>query len=259
MRLSNSMLSAFIRCPTYGMYRYIHRLFRKGTKDINTAFGRIVHEGLRVFGETGSLDKAIESVRSNPDGSVLSTRSNKSLSVAEVLIRKEVRILEGFDRIVEVEKDFHFPIATHLWMGRWDAIVEDKGLLYVLDYKTTGDSEFQLRPNNQIVSYYIGAQKEFGSQLGGVYIHVLRASDCNIQIFYVKPTPREIEEWENEVIWQAREIESYINLGVFPKNPTFCNLYGRRCEYLPLCQSFGEARQSIMRTEYERRNDDEVE
>lgn len=155
--------------------------------------------------------------------------------------------MENFSKILEVEKDFQFPVGEHHWVGRWDSIIEDKGLVYVLDYKTTGDADFQLRPNNQILSYYIGASKYFGASLGGVYIHVLRASDCTIQPFYIKPTPKEVDEWKDDIIWQMKQVESYINSGIFPKNPASCNLYRRPCEYLPLCQSFGKVRDSLIK------------
>ncbi|MCK4522062.1 MAG: PD-(D/E)XK nuclease family protein [Nanoarchaeota archaeon] len=250
MYLSNSSLSAFVKCPAYGMYKYILKLTKKTSANPNrdALFGTIVHRALKIYGDTQSPEEAIKSIYSDPEGQFLSAHSKKSLAVADILARKEIRILQGYN-IKEVEKDFQFPVGEHFWVGRWDSIIEDKGLVYVIDYKTTGDAEFQLRPNSQILSYYVGASKYF-KNLGGVYIHVLRASDCTIQSFYIKPSFSEVEEWKDDTIWQMKQISSYIDLGIFPKNPASCNLYRRPCEYLPLCQSFGKVREVLMQNDY---------
>ena len=263
MYLSNSSLSAFVKCPAYGMFKYVLNLSKKESKSLssnsNILFGSVVHKALEVYGQTNSLEKAIENLYTNPQALSLSSNSKKSLAAADVLVRKEIRILEPF-HIVDVEKDFKFQLGEHSWIGRWDLVIKDKGLTYLVDYKTTGDNEFQLRPNNQIISYFVGASSYF-KNLGGVYIHVLRASDCTIQPFFIRPSPSEIDEWKDDTIWQMKQISSYVDLGIFPKNPASCNLYRRPCEYLPLCRSFGKVREALIKSEYvkeERRQLNEV-
>lgn len=262
MYLSKTSLSRFVKCPAYGYYKYILQLVKKessqkGNQDF--IFGSLVHKALQVYCETKDVSKAIETLYTDPEGSLLIS-SMKNLSTADVLVRKEINNLKDFE-ILETEKDFHFSLGEHFWVGKWDAIIKDKGLIYVLDYKTTGDREFQLRPNDQIVSYFVGARKSFDS-IGGVYIHVLRAFDQTTQLFFIRPSQNEIDEWMEDTLWKMKQITSYINLGIYPKNPASCNLYRRHCEYLPLCQSFGKTREIIMKTEYIKQNRrclDEVE
>lgn len=252
MYLSNTSLTRFLRCPQYGYYKYILQLEkdREGGGNIGSslAFGQVVHKALEDYGKGGDKDKVINGIYSHPDSRYLTGKKN--LMAADVLVRKEIQVLEKYD-IVGVEESFQFTLGNHFWIGRWDSVVKDNGLVYVIDYKTTMDNEFNLRPNDQIVSYYIGATEKYGD-VGGVYIHLLRVADGSVNIFLVRPTKDEVWEWRDEKLFQLKQIEDYINRGIFPKNPSSCHMYGRACEYLPLCQAFGKTRDILIKTQYKK-------
>ena len=264
MYLSNTSLSKFIQCPAYGFYKYILNIRKKkefsGNSNSNTAFGQIIHHAFEVYGREKDLEKAIKSIYDNPLSQSLSHSSKKNILTADVLVRKGVMMTKGMD-IIEVEKPFKFQLGENYWIGRWDAIVKDNGLIYVMEYKTTGSNEFQIRPNSQVISYYVGA-REYFENVGGVYVYVMQADNQEIKNFFVRPTPNEIQEWKEETIWLMKQVTNYINLNIYPKNERACHQYNRECEYLPLCKSFGKVRENLMNSMYEkfeRRNLDEVE
>jgi len=253
MYLSNTSLSRFIQCPTYGYYKYILGIQKKKeltSTNTNIAFGQLIHHALEVYGREKNLDTAVKSLYANPLVQNLSSTGKKNILTADILVRKETMFLKTMD-IVAVEKPFEFRLGENYWIGRWDAVIKNNGLNYVMEYKTTGSNDFQIRPNNQLISYYVGA-REYFENVGGVYVNVMQADDQAIQTFFVRPTPDEVQEWKEETLWLMKEIANYINLNIYPKNERTCHIYNRACEYLPLCTSFGKVREALMNSIYEK-------
>jgi hypothetical protein len=252
--VSSSTIESFLKCPAYLYWHYIEKIQKKpeeGKKpNLATNFGTLVHKALEIYANEASLKSALDFL--DEQSSRFQNGTFKNIDVAKVLVRKEVHNLEEYD-LIEPEKDFSFQIGNHFWIGRFDLVAKKNNLIYIIDYKTTGDNNFQIRPNNQILSYFVGAKKVFKeNEIGGIIIHLLKANTQEIQNYLIQPTFDEIEEWKDDTIFTLNNIEKCITTGIFPKIPYNCHQYNRACEYLPLCQSFGRVRASLIKTDYEK-------
>ena len=254
MIVSSNTVENYLKCPTFFYLTYVERIRKIPTEgkgeSLATSFGTLVHKALEIYQKENSLEKALEFIDSK--SLEFKNGTHKNLNVAKILVRKEVKNLESFE-LLESEKAFEFKLGNHKWIGRFDLVARKNGLLFVVDYKTTGDNNFQIRPNNQVLSYFVAANEIFRKEeVGGVYIHLLKANTQDIQNYLITPNFDEVKEWKNETLYILNEMERSINLGSFAKNPRSCFNFGRSCEFLPLCQSFGRVRESLLNSMYEK-------
>ena len=246
MIVSTNAVETYLRCPVRFYFTYVKRIepvpSDDGKKSIALEFGVALHEALRTYFSDGEE----MAIRRLEDFEL--TGRVKSLSTAKILLRKEIQNLKGFTPIVW-EKPFRIPLMGHTWIGRFDLIATKDGVPFVIDFKTTTDGEFQIRPNNQVMSYWLAA-KNLYSDVGGVYVHLLKASTQTVINYLVTPTYDEEMEWLDETSTILNQMERSIRLEEWTKNPKGCWMWGRPCEFLPLCQSFGRVRESLLKNLY---------
>lgn len=142
------------------------------------------------------------------------------------------------------------------FIGRVDGVAEDGRLV---EHKTaSGDIgeeyEFNLQWDEQILMYmYLtGARsmwytvcrkptiRQKKNELEEEFFHRMvtwydKDTESKIRVFEVSRTDEEVEQYAKELCEIAEEMRTTHNLY---RNPCYCNHWGRRCEYSPICLNY---------------------
>lgn len=142
------------------------------------------------------------------------------------------------------------------FIGRVDGVAEDGRLV---EHKTaSGDIgeeyEFNLQWDEQILMYmYLtGARsmwytvcrkpaiRQKKNESDEEFFHRMvtwydKDTESKIRVFEVSRTDEEVEQYARELREIAKEMQTTHNLY---RNPCYCNHWGRRCEYSPICLNY---------------------
>jgi CRISPR/Cas system-associated exonuclease Cas4 (RecB family) len=201
MRVSNSMIETWMKCPLQARFRYLDKLPSKKTSRMT--FGICVHAALEFYNNTGDVDKAVnmfldywdnpEKVKAVPEiwpkGTTAGGFRSKGIELIQTYHEQQGW---GKRTILAQEHRFLVPIGEHEVQGVVDLLEVKKSArgvptLRIVDYKTGSKKPYKntLRLNTQFTIYdYASRQPEFwfGNK-----------SDLN----YYPPMPGDPEElWE---------------------------------------------------------------
>src|SRR6185312_4055469 len=187
--ITTSQVKCFQRCRRLHFFKYI--LGYRATERAHALdFGTLVHKGLEIYWSTGGdIDAAIAAMTAE--------HANSELMNGYDLIRAEV-MMQGYHArwgsepitVVAVEHEFRVPIRHdgnehHVELvGKFDALCEIDGRVYVPEHKTKSDkvdsvSYFEaLRADMQVSNYLIAAE-ELGHRAGGALYDVLVKPDVH--------------------------------------------------------------------------------
>lgn len=158
-------------------------------------------------------------------------------------------------KVQAVEKWYQKPVGKHILIGRVDGISQD-GLL--VEHKTTSgditeEYEYNLQWDEQILAYmYLTetrsvyytvcrkptirqrkneSDKEFFERMVAWYDE---DTDSKIRLMRINRTDEEVEEFARNFETICDEMER----GVIYRNQSYCNCWGRRCEYSSICLNY---------------------
>lgn len=241
MILRSSVLTEFKTCPAKCFYKYELGLvpLSQGQRN-DLAFGKLIHESIETFHETSSLDSAMDYIR---DKDIRETKA-KNKQTAKSLIKSYV--IDNPVEMEEVEYEFSFPIGDYTWQGRLDGKGKYRGGKWVVEHKTTNPFYLNLKPNDQLISYLIGAEETFDENIDGILVTNLDCDTLKVTYYPVTFNEEEKLEWKEETRLIADVYETYKSRGMFPRNPSSCMAYNRLCPYHVLCSEPEGSRTNIM-------------
>lgn len=244
MKLSITQIKAFKACRRAWQLRY-----KEGLRPVQTAealeLGKSYHELLEA------LEKGEE-----PDYSVF----DKPHAMAKAY---EKYILPQF-KVMAAEQELEKELGGHTLHGFVDGLSDDG---HIVEHKTTsmdiadgGEYEYNLLWDEQVLAYmslsglrkvhYTVCKKptirqkkdeteeEFFQRMVAWYDE---DTENKIRVFTVERTDEEVEQWEQDFVTIADEMER----GVIYKNTCHCMQYGRRCEYSSVCLHYDPEQQYI--------------
>ena len=233
MLIRSTMLKTAKRCERLFYWKYIAGIYPKITvKRGDLYFGVKMHEAIDKF-HKGGYEAGL---RVFDDYDLTEATKDKNPQSGRMLYDDYVS--NPFD-MVSTEKEFKFLVGSHTWGGRFDGICEMKGGLYVVDHKTTRWGFRQFKPNDQFISYYLGA-KIFYPEVIGVIVNELNVDKGKCERRIITYNKEEVDEWLKE----TKVFISYIcrckSSGIWPKTAD-CYKYGNReCPYHVLCTANSE-------------------
>lgn len=246
MRFSHSRVNCFANCPYQFKLRYLEGLKTIPSQDADNALylGTAIHEAF----ETGLVEKAIESYRSNYN-MLNDSHINEEIKL-EILIPKVLELLPP--ALCEVE------IKTENFVGYIDRLVptyvDENGIEHfeIWDYKYSNNVDHYLEsPQLHLYKYYFEQTRPNTVVDKLVYVFVpktrIRQKKTETIVQFRQrliATLEELEpqlisvEYDNDMVTQFEECCQHLK-GVerFPKNPTRLCAW---CEFQQYCESNGE-------------------
>lgn len=151
---------------------------------------------------------------------------------------------------VTAEDQKRFPwIRDFIFAGKIDAELERDGLLWNVEYKTTGQplalQEKRLKYSPQIMGYQYQRLSE-GKPVAGTFIvlHQIRANKlksgdygkltCKFALIPISYTDADLEDWKEGLVATAARIQHAEDHNFYPKDEANCFKFGL-CQYRILC------------------------
>lgn len=242
MIFRSSFVGEAKRCVALAYYRYYLGLSTKdATQNIDLFFGKELHNAIQI-----SFEQSLEAGLEHLDQLLWPPSKTKTKITAMNLLRQ---LHYKFDyNVVACEQDFSFPLDNDEWFGRYDMIAEKYDERYVLEFKTTNPYYLLIKPNDQFITYYIGARQDFN--INGMLVVSLDPSEVEVTFVPVKFSQEDINEWTREFSIWKEYFKRCVVSGVLPKNPTSCFDYNRKCEFFELCLSNKRMRDNIMNNRF---------
>lgn len=265
--ITSTLRDSFSKCPAKFNYETIIGLSPKGTQNVHFAAGGAYAKGLEVlrteFYSTGDYEVAV-------------AKGLEALIIAFGAEDPDPKEAKQFDRVVAayVEHLFQYPPFTDhakptigsqgprvefsfvlelpyshpvsgeplLFAGRFDALAEFNGALFVFDDKTTGSiskywrQQWDLR--SQITGYVAGAQA-LGYDVIGAIIRgmAILKTKCDTQEAITHRPQWMIDRWKLRLNHDIERMLEYWNRGYWPhmgEENGSCSAYGL-CNYYSLC------------------------
>ena len=239
MRVSNSSIQCFKRCPRMYQLRYIYKFIPIATS-----------EALEIG---SSYHEAVESVL-NGEKDQLKITDPKISAMVGAFEKYVYPVIECADSY-EPEKWFeHKTAGGNLIVGRYDGL----GLHSVLEHKTTsgpidGNYWAGVQDDEQLLTYMLASGKRTAlytvCQKPKLRQSLNESSEAfaeRLQNWYETDTARKIStsvisHTDNEIMTHEAEIDAMCRTIArcknFYRNRSFCRYYGRPCEYAPICNS----------------------
>lgn len=225
--MTTSMVTAY-DCPRKYYYQYVEG-WQPVLPSANLVFGSIIHDSIAEEFLNGKTTKEYFLERWNKVGDLAYSRydSKDSLRDTGLKLIEKLEKTEVLQRVVAVEKAYQakLPDGT-LFKGRIDLIYDDRQGEVLLDWKTSGTSFIDSRPDldDQLTAY---------SMLAGIprvaYGVLLKKKDPDVQFLRSERTQEDYRDYIVKVIKVVSDIDS----GFFFKKPS---MYCGFCDFAPLCR-----------------------
>lgn len=210
-------------------------LVRDGDEDLASVAQGLYHTALNAALE-GYKDPPLEHSKS------YLTRGRLELTCEQgfQLWMSEKR--RGRVKVLEAEQAFELKLPDgHLFTGRFDQIVDDRGKIYLRDFKTTSrmgrNYSKQFTPNDQMTGYTWAARQLSGRKVVGVIIQVVyntKTKGPEHHTFLSARTDFHIQEWLKNIQMEMSLLDSYVEDRYFPMRTTACGDFGG-CYFRDCC------------------------
>lgn len=155
-----------------------------------------------------------------------------------------------FDTHERTHKDESFILCGHI-----DKIVKYNGNIWVLDYKTTGQTVDRMRDyytlDDQMTLYTLAANVATQHHVHGAILDVM-ACQVHANQFGRHTLPRNadiLNEWLAEAILWMRLAEQYAESNYWPKNQQSCSKYSG-CQFREICSLTPSMRQRFLDAQF---------
>jgi len=252
MKISNSRLDTYRRCPRKYWWTYVENLVTR-RDSVPLIVGDAVHRGLAAHYTAGKTDVekaakgAFDEVRAK--GKWLEGELS-DLAAQEEYVKK---VLEWYKEtypteewtVLAPEVQGHAQLGDHQFYFRTDGLVSWSGFVWVLEHKTTsafGDIFFKrFRNDGQISSYMWSVWKKGFDRPKGTIINAIRKSKKLDRVDFAREVVLRTEGQLNEYMIQVEnECDAIEELKPSDKyywimHTHECVAFNRTCEYLELC------------------------
>jgi CRISPR/Cas system-associated exonuclease Cas4 (RecB family) len=202
---SPNMLKTYEKCPKKYFFKYIKGLQMPVDDDIFT-LGKNIHALASYYLKGENIDKM-----------------EKSLEHKEAELWKYLKGVNYFKfNTVNTEYNLSVKIGNNFFGGRLDALVENNGHYYILDYKT-GSAPKNAQYDYQTMIYMLCVNKFFKTE-NVTFVYIDLKNKCEVSTILTKEL---IEEYENALV----KISDKIIRGDFLPSKKDC----KHCEYGKIC------------------------
>ncbi len=199
------MLKTYEKCPKKYFFKYIKGLQMPVDDDIFT-LGKNIHALASYYLKGENIDKM-----------------EKSLEHKEAELWKYLKGVNYFKfNTVNTEYNLSVKIGNNFFGGRLDALVENNGHYYILDYKT-GSAPKNAQYDYQTMIYMLCVNKFFKTE-NVTFVYIDLKNKCEVSTILTKEL---IEEYENALV----KISDKIIRGDFLPSKKDC----KHCEYGKIC------------------------
>jgi len=274
--IDSSKVKDYLTCPRRFFYRHVLG-WKSEMSSLNLVFGEAWHKALEylltrgvskenvsaafdeflsVYRREFSEDTDLTNGARSPGNALSALLYYVTLYKDDLFGGKEVLELDE-KKAVEIYGTVPISMTEDRVMHfRLDAIVTDGNYVYIVDHKTSGSNNPIYRDqwalSNQVLTYLHAANALFEpNKVGGMIIDltIFRKSGNDTFLVPIKKSIDIMDEW----LWSINEIFSRIERDVsllseckesdpllfaFPKNPTGCVAYNRKCEYFDFCTAW---------------------
>lgn len=272
-RVSKSSLETFARCPRLYRYKYIDNYEAINEKDSESlVLGLGFHDWLEKEYWSGQCSKGGPKQPSTVDGATGKGHLSVLLDVAQHSYRDLYGTPEKSDiKVLALEHKWEIPFKHGTLVGVFDAIIEYRGRTLVVESKTTRSPihdkgnwpafYFTKLDLDLQTGLYVWAARELGYDVDSVLYDVTRIPNTEPGKDGRKKIPGEslaefesrirVEVLNNQDMYHKRilhkpdvdeimsqvyswgDLMSYAT--EYPKNHNSCWMYGRFCEFRPVC------------------------
>ena len=199
------MLKTYDKCPKKYFFKYIKGLQMPVDDDIFT-LGKNIHALASYYLKGEYID-----------------RMEKSLNLKETELWKYLKGIKYFEyNTINTEYNLSVKVGANFFGGRLDALVENEGHYYILDYKT-GSAPKNPKYDYQTMIYTLCVSRFFKTEnVTFVYIDLKNKIEISTDL-----TKELIEEYETALL----KISDNIIKGDFSASKKDC----RHCEYGKIC------------------------
>ncbi|MBO5739308.1 PD-(D/E)XK nuclease family protein [bacterium] len=201
---SPNMLKTFANCPKKFYFRYVKNISMPVSEDI-FELGKNIHALASYYLRKENLSKL-----------------EAGLNERELSIWNYLKTITYFSyETVNTEYNLSVKLGNYFFGGRIDALVKDKDVYYILDYKT-GTPPANPKYDYQTMIYLMAVRTFFNTnKIVFVYIDLKTREEVKVVL-----TSELIEEYETRLI----NIAQNINDDIFDKKQNKCI-----CEYSKIC------------------------
>lgn len=217
------------RCLRLYYYRYELGLQKvgEGKPSHHLQFGSLVHDSLEIL-----ADEGIEAALRFIDQAEIPPDRVKTPEVAKALVK--MYHSRNQVKVIVPEREFTFQGPNFTWQGRDDGIGSYHDALYVVEHKTTDPWYLQLSPNDQFISYFVGAKVSF-PDCQGVIVNNFDPKRVDLHQHIINFSDEAVEDWIEETARFTDLMLTCQKDELWPRNESACQMYGRLCEYHILC------------------------
>lgn len=263
--VDNTAMSAYMHCPRDFKYTILDGWRAKERKQA-LAFGSIWHLLLEAHYKSGGDMNAVNMAFIDHENIVPNLgdyrNANRALTDYKAYrkkwnIEKDVRETVGFPNnpMVELSTAVMSDTINHEYAGKIDRVIEQEGLGYIEDHKTTSrlDSNYfsQFENSNQMMGYvWLGNKIVPDLKIVGVRINVshVLTNKTEFHRHIVTYSPTRLAEWEQNAGLWMRRIEQSIQTGIFPAHfgDNGCKTVYGKCQFFDVCKSSPSIRQAAL-------------
>lgn len=266
--LDASKIDLFETCPErYNIRHNLNKTLPMIHKAKALDFGSLCHGGLEVyFSELSKgthyddrMNKTLMKIRE------LSSDPNQSNSEPDEIQTLLSAVEQSCDywraedenclEILNVEQPFAYVLFEDesiriILSGKIDLLVNFRGIGHAasykrlpIDHKTFSRDSNLLRMSNQFINYCsaVGSNYLVVNRVGLYSANSKLKPEEKFKRIPLSYDPVYIQDWKDNLIKEIlQEYLTCIATGYWPRKPTSCNKFNRKCEYYSICDSSGE-------------------
>lgn len=157
--------------------------------------------------------------------------------------------------ILEVERPFIIELYKDedigvYYTGKIDRLTDTPSFgICPRDYKKKGRNEEPLPLSNQFTGYACATESPYVI-IDSVGFQKTLTPEDRFRWYPLQYTQHQIDIWKEDTIWWARQLAYFNEEGIWPRNRTSCDKYGK-CLYHKICKAATpEAREMLMATDF---------
>lgn len=234
-------------------YYYENRLYLGVPPSLPLIVGSLVHAGLAEFHKEPHHDRGNRALLATHDaitefqGVADNDTINQGSFHAYKLMQAYITYYKEPDdfQVIDTEREFNVSYNDLSITGRWDGIIVRDGLTLVLEHKTTALEAATFIDHQRIglqLTRYCHAASEFLKRpVNGALLNIIQkgrslVSPPRFHRTIISRSTHDIETFLNELNTTRSHISMCDVSNVWPMNTDQCMQWGRKCEYMQLCE-----------------------